>query len=1186
MKDSYSFDVDDEAFTRVVRTRTARPTSGSSTGSGFDYVIVSAMSGAMGGSASEEFLATAENGEDTYVRCTNCDYAANVEAVRVPVPDRHAVRRRAGRARRGHTGHADHRDAGRAPATRRFARDDRDVDRRGHAEERGGRRCAHPDGTREPLAIGVPGDREVDAQAARRRRSSRPRSQAFTEEDFAPAPGAGARATSGRRRWARRAPPASATCSTRASSTGTRWVTGANEPTAGTSSTWWPAATSPATAPSRRPRCAPATRARDCGGTLVIARGIEIGHIFQLGRKYADALDLQVLDENGKLVTVTMGSYGIGVSRAVAAIAENDARRARPVLAARDRAGRRARRGDRQGRRGLRRRRRSWPTISSTAGLEVLYDDRRGVSPGVKFKDAELIGVPTIVVVGKGLADGMVEVRDRRTGEREGRRRRGCGCPDRARVAPWRRRRGHLRLGRHADAVAHDRPARAVGAYTRVVRPGPGRRAGADAARGRERGLARGSRAPALTARSTTSSGRSGIEPSGPAPRDGAAPPTTRSGRRTRTSTRTRRRCWRRCARAASRSACCRTRSGRATYHEEVFRRDGVLDLIDGAVYSSEIPWTKPHPEAFRAAMAAVGVDDPAQVRLRRRPAVRRRPRRQGGRHARGARAAQRDPGRPAGPHRGRAGRGRAAARRPARGRRRLARRGRSRARGAPRRGDCCASARADRPAPAGVAALAGGWPGPAEAPGAARWGNPARVARHRGPPLPDPRPGPGCGRGRSWSWRLARGGRAVEAPRRPQRAWSAVRGRSSPRPRTAQVPRPRPATLVARTPRRGGSRAQSRAVPRRRRHAPAAVARTPPPTERARRRDSRSSAARWSRRRRWAAIAFSARSRSPAAQPRADDAVAVDRRVLAGERGLQGCRPRGSRGLSSGASEQGGVGGLARADRRDQPGQRRRGGRRAGSPAVRRRRARRAPAGCAPAPARPAPRAARPRAVTRSRGGRAATNRRSRRGRAGAGVARRPHERGRWAECSAASGSASAAETDARARRGVEGDEAPHVGADLLAHRVVGVGTGGRAPRAAGARGEHGRRRPREDRAPGRAGVGHRWAVLSSPCWGGPAGHDRTAAHPLGRRAPFASPQQQTGEVPAVSTSLEPGRPPSAAGAGRRRARPRPRGRRCHARRQAPHPARRRRRDGGVTLDAVADGQHGRVARRSTTPT
>jgi prolyl-tRNA synthetase len=158
------------------------------------------------------------------------------------------------------------------------------------------------------------------------------------------------------------------------------------------------------------------TEGRD--GVLEAARGIEMGHIFQLGRKFADALGLQVLDENGKLVTVTMGSYGIGPSRAVAAIAEGTLdelglcwpRNVAPadvhlvatgkddaIFAAADRIA----------------------TELSGDGVTVLYDDRLKVSPGVKFKDAEMIGVPTIVVVGRNLADGVIEVRDRRTGDRE-----------------------------------------------------------------------------------------------------------------------------------------------------------------------------------------------------------------------------------------------------------------------------------------------------------------------------------------------------------------------------------------------------------------------------------------------------------------------------------------------------------------------------------------------------------------------------------------------------------------------------------------------------------------------------------------------------------------------------------------------------------------------------------------------
>ena len=213
----------------------------------------------------------------------------------------------------------------------------------------------HPDGTREPLAIGLPGDREVDlkrleAQVCAGRASSR-----STEADFADAPGLVkgyiGPAALGETERVR----ASATCSTRASSTA-------------------PAGSPAPTQPGRHVFDLVAGRDFTADGTieaaevragdpcptaaaapLELARGIEIGHIFQLGRKYAEALGLKVLDENGKQVAVTMGSYGIGVSRAVAAIAETTHDELGPVLAARGRARRRAPRRDRQGRRGLRR---------------------------------------------------------------------------------------------------------------------------------------------------------------------------------------------------------------------------------------------------------------------------------------------------------------------------------------------------------------------------------------------------------------------------------------------------------------------------------------------------------------------------------------------------------------------------------------------------------------------------------------------------------------------------------------------------------------------------------------------------------------------------------------------------------------------------------------------------------------
>ncbi|MDX6302938.1 MAG: prolyl-tRNA synthetase [Nocardioidaceae bacterium] len=417
MKDSYSFDVTDEGLDRSYEAHRAAYVK-TFDRLGFDYVIVKATSGAMGGSKSEEFLATAENGEDTYVRCDTCDYAANVEAVQVPAPqpvpydDAPAA-------------HAE--DTPDTPTiaslvahlNAAFPREDRPWDA-GDTLKNVLVVLKHPDGTREPVAIGLPGDREVDEK--RLGGQLEPTEvEAFGESDFAAHPSLakgyigpgvlGEKKESGIRYLV---DPRVVE--------GTRWVTGADAPgshvldlVAGRDFT--PDGTIEAAEVKDGDPC-PHCAETGAGGTLHTARGIEMGHIFALGRKYADALGLQVLDENGKLVTVTMGSYGIGVSRAVAAIAENThdelglvwPREVAPadvhlVATGKDAA--------------------VFETASGLAvelgaqGLTVLYDDRPKVSPGVKFKDAELIGVPTILVVGKGLASGVVEVKDRATGERE-----------------------------------------------------------------------------------------------------------------------------------------------------------------------------------------------------------------------------------------------------------------------------------------------------------------------------------------------------------------------------------------------------------------------------------------------------------------------------------------------------------------------------------------------------------------------------------------------------------------------------------------------------------------------------------------------------------------------------------------------------------------------------------------------
>jgi prolyl-tRNA synthetase len=412
MKDSYSFDVDDagldasyakhrDAYVRIFDKL------------GFEYVIVRAHAGAMGGSKSEEFLAKASIGEDTYVTCPACGFAANVEAVETPSPPP-VPYDDAPAAHVEDTPDTPTIESLVALLNAAHARDDR-----AWTPEDTLKNVlmvlTHPDGSSEPLAIGVPGDREVDPkrlEATLYPAEFRP----FGEEDFAQHPdlvkgyiGPGVLGEKGASGIRYLVDPRVVE--------GTRWVTGADEPgrhvldlVVGRDFT-----------PDGTIEAAEVRAGDPCprgDGILEAARGIEMGHIFQLGRKFADALGLQVLDENGKLVTVTMGSYGIGPSRAVAAIAENTLddiglcwpRAVAPAdvhLVAAGKDGEVFEVADRLA------------EELSARGVEVLYDDRTGkVSPGVKFKDAELIGVPTIVTIGRGLADGVVEVRDRATGER------------------------------------------------------------------------------------------------------------------------------------------------------------------------------------------------------------------------------------------------------------------------------------------------------------------------------------------------------------------------------------------------------------------------------------------------------------------------------------------------------------------------------------------------------------------------------------------------------------------------------------------------------------------------------------------------------------------------------------------------------------------------------------------------
>ena len=417
MKDAYSFDYTDEgldasyqaqrdAYERIFQRL------------GLEYVIVQADAGAMGGSRSEEFLHPTPVGEDTFVRSEG-GYAANVEAFTTLVPDPIPF------------------DGKPEPVVFDSPGTTTIETLVAHANEvvpnapEGGWTAAHMlknvvlalthlDGTRELVVVGIPGDRDIDdkrVEVAFAPAAVEP----ATPEDFERHPllvrgFIGPWTDKGAFLGEESATGIRYLLDPRVVD-GTEWITGANADDkhvfgliAGRDFTA-DGVVEAATVREGDP-------APDGSGPVSLARGMEIGHVFQLGRKYAEALGLKVLDENGKQVTVTMGSYGIGVTRILAIIAElsNDDR-------------------------GL-----IWPEAVApfdvhvvatgkgteayelaerviadleAAGLDVLYDDRPKASPGVKFGDAELIGVPQLLVVGRGATAGEVELWDRRTGDRE-----------------------------------------------------------------------------------------------------------------------------------------------------------------------------------------------------------------------------------------------------------------------------------------------------------------------------------------------------------------------------------------------------------------------------------------------------------------------------------------------------------------------------------------------------------------------------------------------------------------------------------------------------------------------------------------------------------------------------------------------------------------------------------------------
>ncbi|MGJ0205003.1 proline--tRNA ligase [Leucobacter sp. gxy201] len=417
MKDAYSFDVTDEGLNEAYqKQRDAYERI--FTRLGVEYVIVSADAGAMGGSRSEEFLLPIDIGEDTFVRSAG-GYAANVEAYQAQAPEALPVE--------GQRSALVY-DSPNTPTIETLVAHTNAVLPREDGREWGAAdtlknvvlAVTDLEGVREIVVIGIPGDRDVDMKRVE---------VAFPNCEVEPAtaddlkqhpglvPGYIGPALDGAQVLGLEGSTGVRYLLDPRVVTGTSWVTGANQAekhvaylVAGRDFT---ADGVVDVASVREGDPAP-----DGSGPVTLARGMEIGHVFQLGRKYAEALGLKVLDENGKLVTVTMGSYGIGVTRIMAALAELNhddrglvwPREIAPfdvhvVATGKDPA--------------VHQQAESLVAELSAAGVDVLFDDRPKVSPGVKFGDAELLGVPRVVVVGRDAAEGFGEVWDRAAGTKD-----------------------------------------------------------------------------------------------------------------------------------------------------------------------------------------------------------------------------------------------------------------------------------------------------------------------------------------------------------------------------------------------------------------------------------------------------------------------------------------------------------------------------------------------------------------------------------------------------------------------------------------------------------------------------------------------------------------------------------------------------------------------------------------------
>ena len=414
MKDAYSFDIDDEGLAKSYQAqRDAYERIFERLG--LEYVIVKADAGAMGGSKSEEFLCPSEIGEDTFVRSA-AGFAANVEAIRfAPAADVDGSKNPA----------AEVHDSPNTPTIQTLV----DFSNTKHPLESREWTAADtlknvvlvlttPEGKRNLVVVGIPGDREVDAKRAETWFAPND-VEAATDEDFAQHPqlvkGYIGPTKNKEQFLGEKAQSKIPYFVDPRIAKGSAWITGANEKEKHIwHLTYGRDFSSDGIADIAEVRAG--DPAPDGSGPLELARGIEIGHVFQLGRKYAEALDLKVLDENGKLVTVTMGSYGVGVTRLVAVIAEQShddkgliwpmsvapaelhivaAGKEDSILASAEKLTGQA----------------------EDLGLTVILDDRK-VSPGVKFADAELLGMPWVIVCGRGLEQGEVEIWERATGKR------------------------------------------------------------------------------------------------------------------------------------------------------------------------------------------------------------------------------------------------------------------------------------------------------------------------------------------------------------------------------------------------------------------------------------------------------------------------------------------------------------------------------------------------------------------------------------------------------------------------------------------------------------------------------------------------------------------------------------------------------------------------------------------------